>query len=434
MEENKKIKISLKMAIIISIVVIVVIMIAVFAVQQINKNKINKDLQNIQNNNEISIGADIQYKEYSIEYFLENYDTGFLATTKEETTKYEIFDNYTDYIDCYNLIDSWATDLVEKYSEDTNNRIDTAVAENSQSYSNPEEYKKEIINQYKESVEDRTGKIKEGFDKEKYSESFFNNNTLILIEHSIYGQVLHEMKVNAVKKTNDELNIQFNTEVSGAVGGGQCRIFFIIIPKQYIKTINVIVDSKNTSIPYVAYKPIIYLYPTEKTRISLKLLKNNNITCSYPKYTDEWNVTAETNGNLLDNKTGRSLYSLYYECKNVVNFNIKEEGFIVKGTDIAEFLEEKLSVLGLTEREAEEFIIYWLPKLESNKYNYIRFASLDEINENMPLEINPNPNTIIRVLMTYKGLDNPIDVKEQKLITPERTGFVAVEWGGTEIK
>lgn len=27
-----------------------------------------------------------------------------------------------------------------------------------------------------------------------------------------------------------------------------------------------------------------------------------------------------------------------------------------------------------------------------------------------------------------------LDVEEQKLTTPERTGFVAVEWGGTEIK
>lgn len=33
----------------------------------------------------------------------------------------------------------------------------------------------------------------------------------------------------------------------------------------------------------------------------------------------------------------------------------------------------------------------------------------------MPLEINPNPDTIIRVLMTFKGLDNSIDVEEQQL-------------------
>ena len=150
--------------------------------------------------------------------------------------------------------------------------------------------------------------------------------------------------------------------------------------------------------------------------------------------TDGWNVLAKQDGSLIDLSTNKNLYSLYYESKNKINFKVEEEGFIVKGEEVSTFLEEKLAILGLTEREKEEFIIYWLPKLENNKYNYIRFATLDEINANMPLEINPKPDTIIRILMTFKGLDNPIYVKEQELKTPERNGFVAVEWGGTEIK
>lgn len=52
----------------------------------------------------------------------------------------------------------------------------------------------------------------------------------------------------------------------------------------------------------------------------------------------------------------------------------------------------------------------------------------------MPLNVEPNPDTTIRVLMTYKGLKEPIDIKEQKLVTPNREGFTVVEWGGTEIK
>ena len=83
---------------------------------------------------------------------------------------------------------------------------------------------------------------------------------------------------------------------------------------------------------------------------------------------------------------------------------------------------------------SEEFIIYWLPKLEYNKYNYIRFATKEEINTDMPLNITPSPDTTIRVLMTYKKLNKLINVEEQIITTPERKGFVAVEWGGTEIK
>ena len=155
-------------------------------------------------------------------------------------------------------------------------------------------------------------------------------------------------------------------------------------------------------------KPIIYLYPTDETEVSVKLLKDENITCSYPKYQNNWNVLAKPNGDLKDLTTNKYLYSLYYESKNEENFKIEDDGFIIKGKDSAKFLEEKLSILGLTERESEEFIVYWLPKLESNKYNYIRFATLEEINKNMPLEINPNPDTIIRVLMTFKGLETTI--------------------------
>lgn len=200
-------------------------------------------------------------------------------------------------------------------------------------------------------------------------------------------------------------------------------VFFAIVSFEALMTPNMI-----------AYKPIIYLYPTEDEKVSVRLLYNNMITVSYPKYTNGWNVLAKEDGTLIDLSTNKNLYSLYYECENKMKFKIENDGFIVKGANIAEFLEEKLAILGLTERESEEFIIYWLPKLEANKYNYIRFATLDEINENMPLEINPNPDTIIRVLMTFKGLDNPIKVQEQQLTTPERSGFVAVEWGGTEIK
>ncbi|MBR3152760.1 MAG: hypothetical protein IKF52_04055 [Clostridia bacterium] len=181
-------------------------------------------------------------------------------------------------------------------------------------------------------------------------------------------------------------------------------------------------------------KPIIYLYPKEKTEVSVKLLEDEQIVCSYPKYRDEWKVLADSDGTLMDLNTNRELYSLYYESDNIIDFKVEKDGFIVKGEDTIEFLEEKLSILGLTEKEAEEFIVYWLPRLENNKYNYIRFATKEEINSNMPLEINPNPDTTIRILMTFKGLDNPINVQEQNLEMPNREGFVAVEWGGTEIK
>ena len=184
----------------------------------------------------------------------------------------------------------------------------------------------------------------------------------------------------------------------------------------------------------VNHKPIIYIYPEREQEVEVKLLDKDLLTCSYPKYKSGWNVIAKPNGDLVDLDTKKQLYSLYYEANSKNNFKVEKEGFCVKREDVVSFLEEKLEILGLNYKEKEEFIVYWLPKLEANKYNYIRFATMDEINQNMKLEFSKKPDTLIRVLMTYKGLENPIEVKEQKLETPERKGFVAVEWGGSEIK
>lgn len=178
-------------------------------------------------------------------------------------------------------------------------------------------------------------------------------------------------------------------------------------------------------------KPIIYLYPTDEMEVNVKLWTPENLSHTYPKYNSEkWrNVTAQPNGALEDIDTWRKLYALYREWKsdNERNFN---EWFVVAWKDTIPFLEEKLAILWLNERETEEFIVYWLPQMEDNERNLIRFETIEEQNENMPLNITPKPDTVIRVMMDWKTIDEPIDIPEQQLITPERTWFTVVEWWG----
>ena len=193
-----------------------------------------------------------------------------------------------------------------------------------------------------------------------------------------------------------------------------------------------IYNSANATIK--AAKPIIYIYPTEEIELSVKLGKPENLLVSYPNYKEIWNVKAEPNGTLTEIGTNKKLYSLYYENRINRKIKIENEGFVVEGEKTAEFLDEKLEILGLNYKEREEFIIYWLPKLEVNKYNYIRFMSDEEIEDNMPLEFSVQPDTLIRVNMIFKGLDKPIKVEKQELEKKERKGFTVVEWGATEIK
>ncbi len=263
-------------------------------------------------------------------------------------------------------------------------------------------------------------------------------NYIILIASS--GNQICNLDLKGCYKENNKVLIYGNETIQGNIAGGSG--YFVAIPtnmsiftKILYRECNTQKYTNNSSGSRISIdKPIIYLYPPTETEVSVKLLKDRNLTCSYPKYDKEWKVLAKPNGSLKDLSNNRNLYSLYYESKSDINFKVENDGFVVKSEDSSKFLEEKLALLGLTEIEAEEFIVYWLPKLESNKYNYIRFATQEEINKNMPLEINPSPDNTIRILMTFKGLDEPIKVTDQKLTTPNRTGFVAVEWGGTEIK
>lgn len=184
---------------------------------------------------------------------------------------------------------------------------------------------------------------------------------------------------------------------------------------------------------YFGEKPVIYLYPEEKTAVHVTLSKPGQVTCDYPEYNNGWNVVADPDGNLKDIKTGRNLYCLYYETRTP-KVSVEDEGFVIKSADTADFLDEKLKILGLNDKERNEFIIYWLPRLEASEYNYIRFLSQDEIDAYQKLDVKPSPDTVIRVMMSYKGLNEPINVREQKLKPAERTGFTVVEWGGIEIK
>ncbi len=179
-----------------------------------------------------------------------------------------------------------------------------------------------------------------------------------------------------------------------------------------------------------AEKPVIYLYPEVVTDVAVTLDYSGTLTATYPKYTDGWRVTASPDGTLTD-ASGREYYCLYWEGEDDTAYDLSK-GFVVKGEDTAKFLEDALAKLGLTEREANEFIIYWLGRMEVNEYNLISFQS-EVYTDSAVLDIEPAPDTLIRVFMAWKGVDAPVEIEPQELTAPERTGFTVVEWGGTQI-
>lgn len=183
--------------------------------------------------------------------------------------------------------------------------------------------------------------------------------------------------------------------------------------------------------PGMDYKPVIYLYPEEETEISVHLTLDGRLTCTYPAYHDGWTVTASPNGTLTDAK-GQTYNYLYWEGETYARYDLSK-GFCVKGEDTAAFLEDALEQLGLNRREANEFIVYWLPQMQDNPYNIISFQT-DLYTDAAKLAVNPAPDTLIRVFMAWQASDTPVTLEKQELSAPDRTGFTVIEWGGTEMK
>ncbi len=391
MEKKKQIKISLKTAVLLMFILLAVVATIVILVLQRNKSNLESEILKPTNSGaykEVSVDGKIYYQRLSENTWQGQYHQESFHTADRINNIMEVV-SYSKYLKTIDLINSVITNKIKPY------------------YSNE------------------------------------NWNYIILGYANGYSKC--EMELIDCLEENNKIIIYGNEEINGVMAGGSG--YFIAIPTNmavgtkieyrecYTRAqINNLKELGTPSNPFVSFdKPIIYLYPEEEIEISIKLGNPEKLTCSYPEYTDEWKVIAKQDGTLTDVETQRELYALYWEGTDAPEPEITE-GFIVKGEDTIEFLEEKLEILGLNEKEAEEFIIYWLPKMQNNEYNYIRFATMEEINEYMPLEFSVQPDSIIRILMQYKAIDEYIEIPEQQLETPTREGFVVVEWGGTEIK
>lgn len=182
--------------------------------------------------------------------------------------------------------------------------------------------------------------------------------------------------------------------------------------------------------PDVDYKPVIYLYPEEKTDIAVTLDYNGTLTLSDPQYNGGWNVTAYPDGTLISG--GKEYPYLFWEGRRNYEYDTSE-GFCVSGSETEKFLAEKLAYLGLNEREAAEFMEFWLPHMENNPYNIITFAGTD-YTDNAALNFSPAPDTLIRVFMVFSPSSVYVDIPAQELEkAPDRNGFTVVEWGGARV-
>lgn len=234
-----------------------------------------------------------------------------------------------------------------------------------------------------------------------------------------YGEVVYVRTANVERFcVNDEIYVKFDT---------------IERPKDENEPITVISAGIGPHETDMWAKPVIYLYPEVPTECSVTLELSGELTCTYPDYDENgWQgFTAYPDGTLVF-PDGKEYYCLFWEGETYTDFELSE-GFCVRGEDTEKFLEYALSALGLTPREANEFIIYWLPIMQNNEYNVITFQT-DRYTDAAKLEITPTPDSILRVFMTFKASDAYVELPPQTFEGFTREGFTVVEWGGTELK
>ena len=213
--------------------------------------------------------------------------------------------------------------------------------------------------------------------------------------------------------------------------GDYVEVKFSKVKRPLIKSKNVKIYADKVFEYMPVAKPIIYLYPEEPTLCSVKVTLNGELTCTYPAHGEHgWqDFTAYPDGTLIF-PDGKEYYALYWEGIQHTEWDFSR-GFCVRGEDTAAFLEWALAAQGLTAREANEFIMYWLPLMQDNAYNVISFQTT-AYTDGALLDIEPAPDSLLRVFMAYYATDEEVDIEPQTFHGFEREGFTVVEWGGSQ--
>jgi hypothetical protein len=179
-------------------------------------------------------------------------------------------------------------------------------------------------------------------------------------------------------------------------------------------------------------KPVIYLYPQQTENVSVQVTPTGGMSKSDPAYNGGWNVVADSQSNIFNLGDSKTYPYLFWEGSGDSIYHMPARGFVIAKNDLGGFFDDKLAQEGLIPKESNDFKDFWMPKMlsENKPYYFVTFVDRATIDKLAPLDITPQPDTTIRVLMDYKGLDSPILVQGFDIKTPQRQGFTAVEWGG----
>lgn len=261
--------------------------------------------------------------------------------------------------------------------------------------------------------------------------TFDNITNYLLNKKKLAGDVIDDFTLKAFKAGDKNFQYNVNGTLDNLQWGTNCYLFIAKFSDGTYKTCN---------IKYYVYqgggyergKPVIYLYPKKTQNVKVSVAPAGGVTVSIPEMGKQWKVKATPEGKITDLKTKQEYPYLFWESADQ-NVEIDmTKGFVTPVAELNEFFGEKLTALGLNEKEIADFCEYWIPSIEKEgkPFVFINFYSMERIDREAPLSVSPAPDSVIRVYFDHKSLEAPIEVEPQELSAPERKGFAVVEWGG----
>ncbi len=206
---------------------------------------------------------------------------------------------------------------------------------------------------------------------------------------------------------------------------------------QHVVTLNF--NSSANDLIKVSAKPVIYLYSEEDIDVNIDLDYHGELTFTYPKLDEDWNVKVSKNGMSSE---GKSYPYLFWEGESdKLAFNKEEDGSIsgdvISKAKVTSYLESSLTKMGLNETEQADFITFWGPRMIKSEFVLIQFIVDSEYESQIAeLKVDPKPDNSKRIYMYFSTFDSypEINTISQEFKSFKRDGFTLVEWGGTEIK
>lgn len=182
-------------------------------------------------------------------------------------------------------------------------------------------------------------------------------------------------------------------------------------------------------------KPVIYTYAPSSQETTIAVHPNGAFTFTYPAVREgKWTGTAEPDGSFSTSE--KNYPYLFWEGEGQkIKLQSYDRGFVVENKDIVAFLEEKLTAMGMNEREQTDFITFWGPKMAQSKCGFVRFLFNEEYNAIAEINVTPTPDNLFRVYLLWTPMEttNGFSPVTQEIPTMNRTGFCILEWGGSEL-